>query len=249
MYLPFWNQFVTSENYAVNITPESWQSKFDIVTSFFALEHIPEPLTTAREIFQLLNDKGIFYGIVPYSFSNPADFIVIDHVNHFTKLSLHRLLALSGFKEILIDSECHRGALVFVAKKSGVSSREPDGRTNQELATNLANYWNTAGHKIIKEEQRNNSERSAIYGSGFYGSYIFSQLKKPEKIMHFIDASPYQQGKTVFNKPIISPDELPDHVDLIYVGLNPSIAHNTMLKLGWNEGHRFKLIYMDSIRK
>ena len=121
-YQSFWKNFVAPENTATYKVPDEWQNNFDVVTSFFSLEHITEPAAIVRQIAGLLKPGGVFYGIVPNVFTNTADFLVIDHVNHFTESSLDYLLRSAGFSSATIDAVAHRGALVFSATKSGSGS-------------------------------------------------------------------------------------------------------------------------------
>lgn len=247
MYTRLWQQFLPSERWAIHDTPKDWRHEFDVVTSFFALEHIPTPLDTVRRIANLLHDKGVFYGIVPDTFGNIADFVVIDHVNHFTATSLHRLLRTAGFAEIQIDEKAHRGALVFTARKNGNETPTPDSSASRQRANQLAHYWAQLDNRIQTAEAAHVGTPAAIYGSGFYGSYIANTLRFPGQIRCFLDASPYQQGKTLFSYPILPPSDLPKLVRVIYIGLNPKIARTEVAKMEWLRGRDLKLVYLDEI--
>ena len=59
-YIPFWEKFVASENWATYATHDDWNSKFDVVTSFFSLEHIVRPAETLQNIVELLK-SGVFF--------------------------------------------------------------------------------------------------------------------------------------------------------------------------------------------
>lgn len=245
MYKAHWNRFLEADRCAVHHTPQAWQARFDVVTSFFALEHIPSPKETIDRIATLLKEDGIFYGIVPDTFGNVADFVVIDHVNHFTASSLHTLLRQGGFSEIRIDADVHRGALVFTACKAGVATPQPSVEDTLSRSTSLARYWNELGERIQTAERASSAAPAAIYGSGFYGAYILSLLKDPAQVRCFLDRSPYQQGKQLFGKPIMSPDRTPDNIQTMYIGLNPSIARQTVAKMDWLQGRNLKLVYLD----
>ncbi|MEO7157994.1 MAG: methyltransferase domain-containing protein, partial [Vicinamibacterales bacterium] len=88
MYRSYWDRFVPRDRTAVDSTTVSWQGRFDVVTSFFAIEHMDEPQAVVSKIAALLKEGGTLYGIVPDTFGNVADFVVTDHVNHFTRPSL-----------------------------------------------------------------------------------------------------------------------------------------------------------------
>jgi hypothetical protein len=245
MYTSYWYQFVKPSQCAIHHTPANWQGHFDIVTSFFSLEHIPTPLDTVKHIASLLNDEGIFYGIVPDTFGNVADFVVIDHVNHFTAASLHTLLRNSGFNDIQIDAQAHRGALVFTARKNGALTSCPDVDATHRQATELARYWTQLSTRIQRSEQDHGHLPAAIYGSGFYGAYIASVLKNPHRVEYFLDASPYQQGKHLFGKRVIAPQTLPESVKLLYVGLNPAIARDVVNKMDWLKERNLRTVFLD----
>ena len=245
MYRPYWNRFANVERCAVHHTPPGWEQHFDLVTSFFALEHIPDPRDTVAHIASLLNDQGVFYGIVPDTFGNVADFVVIDHVNHFTAPSLHRLLRDAGFQEISIDAKAHRGALIFVARKGGAPTPVPDRAQTLTDAEALARYWTALSERIRSAEARRGNLPAAVYGSGFYGAYIASTVQRPELIRCFLDRSPFQQGKTLFGKPVIEPEQLPGDVRTLYVGLNPAIARAALGSMEWPQHDHMELIYLE----
>ncbi|MFY0104120.1 methyltransferase domain-containing protein, partial [Acinetobacter baumannii] len=87
--------------------PPAWQVSFDVVSSFFSLEHIPDLTTALRTIRSLLREGGRLYAIVPNTFTKTADFLVADHVNHFTRTSLQALLATHGFDLLDLDERSH----------------------------------------------------------------------------------------------------------------------------------------------
>lgn len=245
MYIQYWREHLHEEQWAIHSTPPDWQCNFDVVTSFFALEHIPEPIETARKVAALLKDDGVFYGVVPDTFGNVADFVVIDHVNHFTKSSLYVLLRSAGFANINIDADVHRGALVFTARKIGPISASPRVSASLKSSHELADYWSSVGNFILASEASHQGLPAAIYGSGFYGAYIASILSDPGQVHCFLDASPFQQGKTLLGRPILAPPELPAAIRLLYVGLNPSIARATISAMQWVQGRDLQLVFLN----
>lgn len=245
MYEVHWDRFVRPERRAVLTTPADWQNRFDVVTSFFALEHIPDPRETVKRIALLLKDDGVFYGVVPDTFGNIADFVVVDHVNHFTKPSLHTLLAGAGFTEISIDDEAHRGALVFVARRTGQATQRPNVPQVVISARELAQHWSRLSDRILAAESSFGDVPSSIYGSGFYGAYIASTLRHPDRLRIFLDRSPYQQGRLLFEKYIVAPEELPADIRVLYVGLNPKIARPTIEKMDWLKTRTLNLVFLD----
>lgn len=246
MYRPHWRDWVPTERTAVGTVPTDWAGRFDAVTSFFAFEHIPDPAASLARVAALLRDGGALHLVVPDTFGNPSDLIVIDHVHHFTVPSLHRLLARAGFGEIDIDAGAHRGALVAVARKGRPAAPAPDPAPTLERAAALARFWQDAGARIREVEAAlADDEAVAVYGSGVYGAWIAGTLRQPDRVRCFLDRSPYQQGRTLFDRPIVAPDRLPDEVSTVFVGLNPAIARAALAEPPWPATRRPRLAFLD----
>ena len=92
----------------------------DIVTSFFSLEHVISSRGTASYP-PAIKARGLIYCVVPDVAQNPADFVVIDHINRFTAPSLELLFAEAGFRVLSIDSESD-SAMIVIARKEEMGS-------------------------------------------------------------------------------------------------------------------------------
>lgn len=227
MYRSYWARMATPDKCAVDDTPAQWVGCFDVVTSYFSLEHIPDPRWSARHIASLLKNDGVFYAIVPDTLGNAADFLVVDHVNHFTVNSIVQLLQDAGFTSVEVDSQSHRGALVVVARKEGARTLPQPIANLYETVTGLSRFWTDLSMQLLTIET-NLSCPAAIYGSGFYGAFIYANLKNPQLVKLFLDQSPYQQGRCLFDVPIVSPNALPKSIETLFIGLNPKIARQVI---------------------
>ena len=230
-YVPFWQEFLQSSHWATYDVPDTWDDYFDVVTSFFALEHVTQPATVVRQIAGLLKPGGLFYGIVPNVLTNSADMIVMDHVNHFTRSSLDCLLSSAGFEVQDVDADAHRGAFVFIAKRAGGATAESWSADEQEVTNTsrqlreLAEFWGSAAERLRSAEQSILDDGElAVYGAGFYGAFIRSCLARPERIRCFIDQNPYLQGSDLGGVPIVPPEALAEDIHNVFVGLNPAHA-------------------------
>ncbi len=248
-YTTFWQNFLPEQRWATYRIPPTWDGMFDVVTSFFSLEHMAYPQDALRQIVRVLKRDGIFYGIVPFVFTNTADMIVVDHVNHFTDVSLRYLLENSGFEVLEIDALAHRGALVFTAKKITAPAKQEIAPTAsliaRELATTLeiTQFWQGIRAKIKAFEQSNQTaERIAIYGAGFYGAFITSCLQHPERVACVIDQNSFLTGRTVNGVEVIQPATLPQDIQVVLVGLNPIYARKYIEEI--REFQSRKLTYL-----
>ena len=141
-YLEYWQKLAPSHNHAILATPAHWENQFDLITSYFSLEHIPDPVASIAHITSMLKKGGLFYAIVPDIFGNIADFIVVDHVNHFTRTSLAHLLQGAGLSVVDIDSASHRGRLLS----------SPEMAVKQQALSEMTDFssrfrnWRTTGN-------------------------------------------------------------------------------------------------------
>ncbi len=229
MYVHLWEKFLKPEQYASYQPKNTWQASFDIITSFFAFEHTPDPLKELATIKNLLKEDGLVYIIVPNVFENIADFIVADHVHHYSEISLRYMFAKAGFETVEIDTQSHFGAYIAVGKKTAQTSLPFEPNVVEltkvvETAKQCATYWDTSQARIRSFEQNVGTKKAAIYGAGVYGSFIATCLQNLGNIQCFTDQNPLLQGTEAFDKPILTPIQLPEDIQVIYVGLNPTIA-------------------------
>lgn len=226
-YTEFWSLFAKPGRCAVGEIPDAWNASFDIVTSFFAFEHIATPVDSLRTAAALLKPGGRFYCIVPNILTNPADFVVVDHENHFTEASILALAREAGLEGIEIDGSSHRGAFVVIGTKS-VQQSIPAATERMVLrgehdVAKLGDFWSGAAERVRAFEAALDShDPIAVYGAGFYGTFITAALIEPERVRCYLDQNPFLVGRLLSGKwPVIHPSELPDDVTVLLVGLNP----------------------------
>lgn len=226
-YIPFWKKFSQPQQWATHTVKAEWKGSMDAVVSFYAFEHATQLKAALRSICDLLKPQGKLYFIVPNTYTNAADFVVADHINHFSELSLRRLLSETGFEAIEVDADSHESAFIVVAEKPlrAVAKYQADVQQIAFLGqrvNEISSYWqNIAGRIQEFETHLLSDEKCAIYGAGFYGNFIVSSLRHPERIVCFIDQNEHLQGTSLHGKPVVSPDRLPDDIVVLYIGLNP----------------------------
>ena len=228
-YREYWDAFVPADRQAVHVLPDDWRGRFDLVTSFFSLEHIATIRPAVADIASLLVANGHLYLVVPDVFSNPGDFVVLDHVNHFTRASLARLLTDAGLTIRWVRNDVHRGALVAMAAKTSgpaaVSTLPSDGD-----AEGLGRWWSSIAGRIGAMERDCEGE-AAIYGAGFYGSFVSANLGNPDRVRCFLDNNPHLQGRQHLGLPVLRPRDCPPSVRDLWIGLNPLHARNIMAEV------------------
>jgi 2-polyprenyl-3-methyl-5-hydroxy-6-metoxy-1,4-benzoquinol methylase len=247
MYVPLWKSFLNAEQYASYNPREEWNGLFDIVTSFFAFEHVQDPLKELASIKKLIKPEGLIYMIVPNVYENAGDFIVADHVHHYSEVSLNYMFLKAGFQVVEIDNTSHFGAYIIIARNSDqhLDFKADTNKLEKIKVTslNLAGYWRDLQSKINSFENAMGNKKAAIYGAGVYGNFIAISLKDFDKIDSFIDQNPLLQGKPILNKPVTLPNNISKEIEIIYVGLNPVTAKAAMEKLNLDKS-KLKFFYL-----
>jgi SAM-dependent methyltransferase len=250
-YLTFWEQFPNQAKYALFQPDNSWKDSMDVVLSFYALEHIADLNEAINNIKSLLKVGGVFYFIVPNVYANIADFIVADHINHFSKNSLTWLLSKEGFEDIVVDDQVHDAAFVVTAKLSEKVELIPVEVNKQEidkcysLSLEMADYWKEILERILLfEKGMGDHSVVAIYGAGFYGHFIASSLSGLEKLCCFVDQNKFLHGLKIDDKPVLLPEELPKEVTHLLIGLNPRIARESIESIDYWKNRQISFFYL-----
>ena len=250
-YIPFWKRFPVKPEWATHEPSSMWEGTIDVLLSFYAFEHISDLKETLENIKALLKKNGILYLIVPNVYENIVDFIVADHINHFSPSSLRFMLRHAGFSNIDIDASAHHSAFVVKAQFSSESSGASDEVSvaslaeNLEAAQSMADYWHTIRQSIKQfEENLNPDDVCAIYGAGFYGNFVASTLSNTKRIVCFVDQNPHLHGTEIHGKRVVGPDEMPQDVTHCIVGLNPRNASSCIQGIeSWNR-RKLKYFYL-----
>jgi 2-polyprenyl-3-methyl-5-hydroxy-6-metoxy-1,4-benzoquinol methylase len=247
MYVPLWKKFLKPEQYASYRPKEEWVGLFDVITSFFAFEHTPDPLKELASIKKLIKSDGLIYVIVPNVFENSGDFIVADHIHHYSEISLGYMFQKAGFEIMEIDGISHFGAYIVIARNSNqILSYRPDSKqleTNKIASQHLADYWSDLQQKINEFEIKSGQKKAVIYGAGVYGNFIASSLKDFSKVESFVDQNPLLQNEIILGKQVKFPENISDDIQIIYVGLNPTTAKAAIENLNFDKS-RFSFFYL-----
>lgn len=248
-YVPFWERFPQDVQWSTHTPNPDWFGTMDVVLSFYALEHVSDLTQALLNVKRLLKTGGIFYFLVPNMYHNVADFVVADHVNHFSASSLAYLLQRHGFGEIEVDEQIHDAAFVvkarFIGEGAGMDTPDGDALARlREEALHIAQYWNTFAARVKEYEGMVGDGAMAIYGAGFYGNFISTLLMFPERISCFVDQNEYLRGKRIMSKPIVAPQDIPDEVSHVLVGLNPAIAKSVIGQIEQWQGKSLEFFYL-----
>lgn len=248
-YEDSWSDWLDSNNCSTYNIPENWSEKFDCVTSHFVLEHVSDPRSMLSDIRKLTKQGGHLFLSVPNIFTNSGDFLVADHINHFSRSSLQLILNMSGFRILKVDETIFTGAFVVTAIADETASDLTTGSSILEAEIlklqTIVDFWTGLSSKIDQIIETYKDKPTAIYGAGFYGSLIYSKLINHMEIDCFIDRNPHVAGTNHFTKPVISPDSLDPNITTVIAGLNPSIAREILSDVSEWSNRNIEVIFLD----
>lgn len=248
-YKPAWQGWVAPEDQATYTVPETWKGRFHAIISHFVIEHVAAPVEFLKTLRDLLAPGGRVLLSMPDVAANPGDMTVADHLNHFSAASLKTAFALSGLSVEIIDSTSFPGAFFAVAMRSDSAVENPVSA--EEIATAVARaleicgFWEKATGAIDGSARKFAGRRAAVYGSGFYGSWIHSRVSSEVQLDAFLDQNPNLQGKSHFGRPVLAPDQVADDVEVLFVGLNPLKARNIIAQVPALNRKGLELVWID----
>lgn len=248
-YEALWSRFLPEDRFASYRPRPEWAGSFDVVTSFYSLEHAADPLTELRAIRALLRDGGTAFVVVPDAEANPADFVVVDHAHHYSEPSLRAFLGLAGLRVLDVDRSIHPGAFVALATPAGAGEAAPApdpaavARANASFRA-LAGYWERATDAVRSLERGAAGRPRAIYGAGVYGTFIASVLERPGDVACFVDRNPLLHGSPHLGRPVVAPAALPPEVRAVYAGLNPASARRALADVAEWRGRSIELLFL-----
>lgn len=237
-YVDFWGEFRPADRCAVFEIPDTWLGSFDAVTSFFSLEHVPDPHHSLADVRELVRDDGLLYAVVPNIHGvNRADMLVADHLHHYSVESMRYALEASGFILLEADAEAHQQATVFVAQ--AVGGHRPPARPNPAVVAarivhleSIAAYWRDVEERLAEFEAALTPagvERVYIFGAGIVGAFLYSRLAGKERIAAFVDSNQHKQRKPCCGLSVLPSQGMRLGAgDALLVGLNPGIGESVL---------------------
>jgi SAM-dependent methyltransferase len=220
-YRGHWNGWIAPGHQAIYRLPDGWEQTFDLITAHFVLEHVADPLGMLRTVAGLLKPEGKLFLSVPDALGNPGDLMVIDHLNHFVAGSLRTAFARAGLEVLELDAATFAGALIVAARRAP-DPRPPIRDVDAiERTRAAAAGWARSTERIHAAAARHRGSPAAIYGAGFYGSWIATLLGDNPDLRCFLDRNPHAQDDIHIGLPVLAPDAAPDEIEVVYAGLNP----------------------------
>jgi 2-polyprenyl-3-methyl-5-hydroxy-6-metoxy-1,4-benzoquinol methylase len=164
------------------------EAPFDFFYILNYLEHLPNPNSTIRGIYNNLTDNGMGLVEVP-NFDmilrkNLFSEFIPDHLVYFTRESLITLLNNNGFEIIECNEERYEYVISVVVKKR-----------KQFDISNFKKYQARVENDINIFIKQFGNRKVAIWGAGHQALAIISLMNLSDKIKYVIDSATFKQNK------------------------------------------------------
>jgi len=174
--------------------------RYDLIIYSAVLEHLAELRATIIKSSSLLKDNGMIFIGVPDTenfyrkFEEPFGEFSTEHINFFTRGSLHLLML--NFENIFFKTD-NCSLLSLWRKKS-----------NQEI--NINRYIDKSQKKMnhILQKIRSLPKNTIVWGVGALTQRLLKTTSIKSKVYKFVDSNKNLIGKKVGGISIISPNEL-----------------------------------------
>jgi SAM-dependent methyltransferase len=197
---------------------------FTVITLIHALEHFPDPLAILKTVRSKLTPGGrLIVEVINFEL-NPFDLLIADHLCHFTRDSLSRLVHRAGFEIERLASDWIPKELTLVARAAPAPVAAPSDSSAAEIRNAVVDQ--VASFDDLIEAARRAAVDAppgcfGLFGTSIAANWLYGNLGD---IVHFfVDEDPSRHGHENFARPILAPKEVPEGA-VIFLALPPAIA-------------------------
>lgn len=182
--------------------------RFDLITFFHVLEHVPELMPFLAQVRERLSPGGHVAIQVPNFARNPFDIVIADHCTHFVPETLSAALIASGLEVVRLDTEIIPKELTVVCRAMArPSAGFPAGAHGGAAALVQSSIqWLFAAQADAAAIAKAKGE-VGIFGSSIAAAWLTAGLG--DAVRFFVDEDTSRVGSTYLSRPIIAPASVP----------------------------------------
>jgi SAM-dependent methyltransferase len=207
------------------VPPGRIPGRFSFVAMIHSLEHMPDPLAMLNDVRDLLDEKGILFVQVPDAENSPFDFLVVDHLVHFTRSSLIALVSRAGvLPEVLVNDVVPK-ELTFLGSRHSRSAATIDPNDGIQTARKAVQWL--AG-VFAQVQSLAKCGPIGVFGTSIAGMAVYGSVRN--QVSFFVDEDPSRIGNFFDGKPILPPSAIPaNHPVFVAFPTNKAVSLATRL--------------------
>ncbi len=201
---------------------------FDLITMMHALEHFTDPAAALADLRTKLGAEGSLLIEVPNAEVNPFDLLIADHVSHFTRHDLARLVGSAGMGVAAISDDWVSKELSVIATPDGPAASAPAGARPAQAFDRVRAQIEWLDAVIGDAHEAARGASFGLFGTSIAAMWLFGQLA--DRVDFFVDEDPSRHNTTLCGRPVRAPEEIPAGAH-VYVLLIPAAARAVTARL------------------
>jgi len=204
--------------------PASLPGGYDLIVLMHVLEHLPEPATMIRLLASKLRPGGQILCQVPDREANPYDLLVADHLIHFDRMSIAKIVEQIGPPVRQMTFDWIAKELSLVLSNAGPSPAAPapvraiDAQPQVDWLLQVAKTVRAAAAR----------RPFCIFGTSIVATWLAGELDQPPDL--YVDEDPAKIGRQLDGVSIVAPSDAPPAAT-VALALAPGVAERVAQRL------------------
>ena len=196
-------------------------NEYDVILNISSLEHYYYPNKAISIFSKILKNDGLLFIEIPNSLApinQISDFYSFEHLSHFTKYTISKMLKNFGLAVIEFDENISIPNLRLVAQKKHIKTISLPKDDRDKYLITIQKYKNERKNKIDNilknimpqiESIRKSGHSIAIFGAGIHSNFLYDIINLNKYVSAFIDSDPKKWGSEFKSKKVYAPHEIP----------------------------------------
>jgi 2-polyprenyl-3-methyl-5-hydroxy-6-metoxy-1,4-benzoquinol methylase len=213
--------------------PSELPDCFDLISMVHSLEHFPEPASVLRDLRSKVAPGGRLFVQVPNAQANPFEYLVADHMIHFSARTLAVVAGRAGFAtehpsaSLSIDWIAKELSLITEPASKIGSGIDLAIDAGQQVREQIEWLWQLVREAESASRQAG-SRRFGLFGSSIAATWLAGVLG--DRASFFVEEDANRIGREHLGRPILGVDQVPAGA-LVYIALVPVIADKVGARL------------------
>ncbi len=194
-------------------------AQYDVAISTGVFEHLLSPKNACMYLKHIVHMQGFAFILVPdlaryvASLSAPFQDFSVEHINHFTYMTLHSLFAEAGWVELsrgeinrTVSETCNYPDMWMLFQNQNKTGKIEKDTSSKRILESYIEHSNLLLHQIDNhlKKELDSTEKYILWGVGQMGSTLLSNsvLKNKTPVL-LIDANPIYRNKKINDVPIV----------------------------------------------